>query len=68
VEKRIGGTVGEPGAGAAGSASPSTAHILGGACIGRTADEGVIDADHRVFGYDGLFVCGRLARCRRTRA
>jgi cholesterol oxidase len=36
--------------------TPSTAHILGGACIGRTADDGVIDADHRVFGYDGLFV------------
>jgi cholesterol oxidase len=35
---------------------PSTAHILGGACIGRTAAEGVIDADHRVFGYPDLFV------------
>jgi cholesterol oxidase len=35
---------------------PSTAHILGGCCIGATADEGVIDARHRVFGYDGLYV------------
>jgi cholesterol oxidase len=35
---------------------PSTAHILGGACMGADADEGVIDARHRVFGYDGLYV------------
>jgi cholesterol oxidase len=35
---------------------PTTAHILGGACMGRSADEGVIDAQHRVFGYDGLYV------------
>lgn len=36
--------------------TPSTAHILGGATMGRHADEGVIDKDHRVFGYDGLYV------------
>ena len=36
--------------------SPTTAHILGGACMGGTASEGVIDARHRVFGYDGLYV------------
>jgi cholesterol oxidase len=35
---------------------PSTAHILGGACIGKTKDDGVIDADHKVFGYPGLYV------------
>jgi cholesterol oxidase len=35
---------------------PTTAHILGGACMGRDASEGVIDADHRVFGYPGMFV------------
>jgi cholesterol oxidase len=35
---------------------PSTAHILGGACIGRSAEEGVIDERHEVFGYPGLFV------------
>ncbi len=35
---------------------PTTAHILGGACMGKDADEGVIDAQHRVFGYDGLYV------------
>ncbi len=36
--------------------TPTTAHILGGACMGRDAKEGVIDAEHRVFGYDGLYV------------
>ena len=35
---------------------PSTAHILGGACMGESAEEGVIDARHRVHGYDGLYV------------
>ncbi|MFO0565566.1 MAG: FAD-dependent oxidoreductase [Polyangiaceae bacterium] len=35
---------------------PTTAHILGGACMGKDASEGVIDAQHRVFGYDGLYV------------
>jgi cholesterol oxidase len=36
--------------------APSTAHILGGACIGRDADEGVIDTGHEAFGYPGLYV------------
>jgi cholesterol oxidase len=35
---------------------PTTAHILGGCCMGASADEGVIDRDHRVFGYEGLYV------------
>ncbi|MFV8750375.1 GMC oxidoreductase [Nannocystaceae bacterium ST9] len=35
---------------------PTTAHILGGACMGSDAGEGVIDAEHRVFGYPGLYV------------
>lgn len=35
---------------------PTTAHILGGACMGKTAADGVIDRDHRVHGYDGLYV------------
>jgi cholesterol oxidase len=34
----------------------STAHILGGCCMGEDASEGVIDHQHRVFGYDGLYV------------
>jgi cholesterol oxidase len=36
--------------------SPTTAHILGGACMGESAEGGVIDHRHRVFGYDGLYV------------
>jgi len=35
---------------------PLTAHILGGATIGATAADGVIDAYHRVFGHPGLHV------------
>jgi cholesterol oxidase len=35
---------------------PSTAHILGGACMGKTIDEGVIDSNNRVFGYENMFV------------
>jgi cholesterol oxidase len=36
--------------------TPSTAHVLGGACMGASAEDGVIDVQHRVFGYDGLYV------------
>jgi cholesterol oxidase len=36
--------------------TPTTAHILGGACMGRDASEGVIDANHQVFNYPGLYV------------
>ncbi len=36
---------------------PTTAHILGGAVIARSPDEGVVDARHRVFGYENLLVC-----------
>jgi cholesterol oxidase len=35
---------------------PSTAHILGGCCMGAGPGDGVIDRQHRVFGYDGLYV------------
>lgn len=35
---------------------PTTAHILGGACMGATAAQGVIDAHNRVHGYEGLYV------------
>ena len=35
---------------------PSTAHVLGGCCMGADAAEGVIDRDHRLFGYEGLYV------------
>ena len=35
---------------------PSTAHILGGACMGASAETGVINAKHEVFNYPGLYV------------
>ncbi|HEX2129653.1 MAG TPA: GMC family oxidoreductase [Solirubrobacterales bacterium] len=35
---------------------PTTAHILGGAVIGATPEEGVVDAHNRVFGYENLLV------------
>ena len=37
--------------------TPTTAHILGGAVIGSGPDTGVIDPEHRVFGYENLLVC-----------
>ncbi|MFL5817604.1 MAG: GMC oxidoreductase [Conexibacter sp.] len=40
---------------------PSTAHILGGAVIGRGPEHGVVDADQRVFGYENLLVCDGAA-------
>jgi cholesterol oxidase len=36
---------------------PTTAHILGGAVIARSPQEGVVDERHRVFGYENLLVC-----------
>jgi cholesterol oxidase len=35
---------------------PMTAHIIGGAAIGLTADDGVVDPWQRLHGYDGLHV------------
>ncbi|MDX1523483.1 MAG: GMC oxidoreductase, partial [Anaerolineae bacterium] len=36
---------------------PTTAHILGGAAMGATAKEGVIDSTGRVFNYKNMYVC-----------
>lgn len=36
---------------------PSTAHILGGACMGKSAETGVIDKNNRVFNYQNMLVC-----------
>ena len=36
--------------------APMTAHFVGGCCIGSDPDHGVIDAYHRVFGYEGLHI------------
>jgi cholesterol oxidase len=35
---------------------PTTAHILGGCCMGDSPQTGVIDSQHRLFGYEGLYV------------
>lgn len=36
---------------------PTTAHILGGCVIGKNREEGVIDSNHKVFGYKNMYVC-----------
>lgn len=36
---------------------PTTAHILGGACMGKDAASGVIDKDNKVFNYSNMLVC-----------
>lgn len=36
---------------------PTTAHIIGGAPIGLTPEEGVIDPYHRLFGHENIHVC-----------
>jgi len=36
---------------------PSTAHILGGAVIGKDEQTGVIDKNQKLFGYDNVYVC-----------
>ncbi len=43
---------------------PSTAHILGGACMGSDIDSGVIDENFEMFNYPGLFVIdGSMVPC-----
>ena len=42
---------------------PVTAHILGGAVIGDSPANGVIDPYHRVFGHPGLHVVDGAAVC-----
>jgi cholesterol oxidase len=39
----------------------STAHILGGAVIGASAEHGVIDTHHELFGHPGLYVVDACA-------
>jgi cholesterol oxidase len=40
---------------------PTTAHILGGAVIGRDPQTGVVDERQHVFGYENLLVCDGAA-------
>jgi cholesterol oxidase len=35
---------------------PTTAHILGGAPVGKTPDEGVVDENFKVHNYEGLYI------------
>ena len=42
-------------------ATPLTAHLLGGATIAASPATGVVDARHRVFGYQNLIVCDGAA-------
>jgi cholesterol oxidase len=37
--------------------TPTTAHIFGGAVMGRSPKDGVIDSQNRIFGYQNLYVC-----------
>jgi cholesterol oxidase len=36
---------------------PGTAHCLGGCTIGSSPEDGVVDSQHRVFGYTNMYVC-----------
>ncbi len=36
--------------------TPATAHILGGATMGKSVDDGVCDLNHQIFNYPGLYV------------
>lgn len=36
---------------------PTTAHILGGACMGKNDKEGVIDKQNRVYNYENMWIC-----------
>jgi len=36
---------------------PTTAHILGGAVMGKDKNEGVINKDNNVFGYKNMYIC-----------
>ena len=35
---------------------PTTAHILGGACMGSDVESGVIDKNFEMFNYPGLYI------------
>ncbi len=37
--------------------TPTTAHILGGAVMGKDASQGVIDQHNQIFGYENIMVC-----------
>jgi cholesterol oxidase len=41
--------------------TPTTAHILGGAVVGPSAERGVVDGANRAYGYENLLVCDGAA-------
>ena len=56
IAQRIGGTP-QSSIMEAAANIPTTAHILGGAVIGASPADGVVDTRQRVFGYENLLVC-----------
>lgn len=36
---------------------PTTAHCMGGVSLGQTSEDGVVDRYHRLFNYQGFYVC-----------
>jgi len=36
---------------------PGTAHCIGGCVIADSATNGVVDSQHRVFGYRNMYIC-----------
>nr|WP_281172763.1 GMC family oxidoreductase [Nevskia soli] len=41
----------------------STAHCIGGCAMAATPEHGVIDQQHRLFGYQNLLVCDGSVLC-----
>ncbi|MEX2108727.1 MAG: GMC family oxidoreductase [Solirubrobacterales bacterium] len=60
LAKRTGG-IAQSSVGEAAFNIPTTAHILGGAVIGHSPEDGVVDSRQRVFGYENLMVCDGAA-------
>jgi cholesterol oxidase len=60
MQNQLGG-IGQAGLTEAFLSIPTTAHILGGAVIGASPEDGVIDSEQRVFGYENLIVCDGAA-------
>lgn len=58
--RRMGGTA-QSSAAESLTGAPTTAHFLGGAVIGADCSTGVVDVQHRVFGYQNLLVCDGAA-------
>lgn len=51
----------ELGGSLSGGGTPTTAHPMGGACMGRSEADAVVDLNGEVFGNPGLYVCDAAA-------